>query len=83
MVIDSHKYVAVGANKKKTLRNTTKPALAISRAIIKYFWKDVETATSVYRFGLDKRRRSQSLMHPGDLMDRKELAICLKPFTEF
>ncbi|KAG1845819.1 hypothetical protein F4604DRAFT_1936730 [Suillus subluteus] len=83
MVIDSHKYVAVGANKKKTLRNTTKPALAISRAIIKYFWKDLETANSVYRFGSDKRRSSQSLMHPGELIDRKELAICLKPFTGF
>ncbi|KAG1839728.1 hypothetical protein DFJ58DRAFT_733176 [Suillus subalutaceus] len=48
MVIDSHKYVAVGANKNKTLRNTTKPALAISRAIIKYFWKDLETTNVLH-----------------------------------
>ncbi|KAG1868938.1 hypothetical protein DFJ58DRAFT_837775 [Suillus subalutaceus] len=75
---NSHKYVAVGANKKKTLRSTTKLALAISRVIMKYFWKDLETANSVYRFGSDKRRSSQSLMHLGELIDRKELAICLK-----
>ncbi|KAG1860108.1 hypothetical protein F4604DRAFT_1684483 [Suillus subluteus] len=80
---NSHKYMAVGANKKKTLRNTTKPALAISRVIIKYFWKDLEMANSVYWFGSDKRHSSQSLMHPGELIDRKELAICLKPFTGF
>ncbi|KAG1771574.1 hypothetical protein EV702DRAFT_1201889 [Suillus placidus] len=83
MVIESHKYLAVGADKKKTPRNTTKPALAISRAIIKHFWKDLETATSVYRFGANKRSGSQSLTHPGDLIDREQLAICLKPFTEF
>ncbi|KAG2034364.1 hypothetical protein BDR03DRAFT_984362 [Suillus americanus] len=83
MVMDSHKYMAVGANKKKMLRNTTKPSLVISRAIIKYFWKGLETANSVYWFGSDKCRSSQSLMHPGELVDRKELAICLKPFTEF
>ncbi|KAG1846705.1 hypothetical protein C8R48DRAFT_677793 [Suillus tomentosus] len=45
---NSHKYVAVGTNKKKTLRNITKPTLTISRVVIKYFWKDVETVILVY-----------------------------------
>jgi hypothetical protein len=83
MVIDSHKYVAVGADKKKLLQNMTKPILAISKVIIKYFWKDIDMANLVYQLGPNKRPGSQSLTHPGDLIDREQLAICLKPFTKF
>jgi hypothetical protein len=55
MVIDSHKYVADGSNKKKSLiRATTKPAIAICNTIIKYFWKDMKTATSIYVNGPHK-----------------------------
>ncbi|KAG2030103.1 hypothetical protein BDR03DRAFT_987302 [Suillus americanus] len=84
MVIDSQRYVAAGGNKKTSrTMNTTKPALAISKAIIEHFWNDMETASLVYRFGPDKRPGVQSLTHPGDLVDREELANCLQRFTSF
>ncbi|KAG2337143.1 hypothetical protein BDR05DRAFT_1005280 [Suillus weaverae] len=83
MVINPHKYVAAGSSKKNTLqRSTTEPAIAICNAIVKHFWKDMKTAVSVYINGPNKSRDRQSLTHPGELINRPELAICLQPFTQ-
>ncbi|KAG2355759.1 hypothetical protein BDR07DRAFT_1381280 [Suillus spraguei] len=83
MVIESNKYVASGSNKKKSLhRSTTKPAVEICNAIVKYFWKDMKSASSVYVNGPCKTRRHQSLTCPGELINRQELAICLQPYTK-
>jgi hypothetical protein len=55
MVMDSYKYVADGSNKKKFLiRATTKFAITICNIIIKYFWKDMKTTTSIYDNGPHK-----------------------------
>ncbi|KAG1719853.1 hypothetical protein EDB19DRAFT_1918474 [Suillus lakei] len=84
MVIDAHKYVAAGSDKKKSrTTSTTKPALAISKAIIQHFWTDMEKANTVYRLGPGKRPGVQSLTYPGELVDREELAKCLQRFTNF
>lgn len=83
MVIESNKYVASGSDKKKSLhRSTTKPAVEICNAIVKYFWKDMKSASSVYVNGPCKTRRRQSLTCPGELINRQELAICLQPYTK-
>jgi hypothetical protein len=84
MVIDAHKYVAAGSDKKKSrTTSTTKPALAISKAIIQHFWKDMDKANTVYRLGPGKRPGVQSLTYPGEPVDREELAKCLQQFTNF
>ncbi|KAG1813980.1 uncharacterized protein BJ212DRAFT_1300851 [Suillus subaureus] len=70
-------------NKKKSLQwSTTAPAITICNVIVKHFWTDIKTTVSVYVKGPDKTQGCQSLTHPGELIDRSELAICLKPFRK-
>ncbi|KAG2336061.1 hypothetical protein BDR05DRAFT_953632 [Suillus weaverae] len=79
MVLDCDKYVAAGTEKPKLNRGTTKQAHDIANAIIKYFWKDLKTATKVYR--KKEPDGSNSQMRPGQPISREELLNCLMPFT--
>jgi hypothetical protein len=51
----------------------------ITNAIIKYFWKNMKTATKVYH--KKETDGSNSQMHPGQLISREELLTCLETFT--
>ncbi|KAG2336299.1 hypothetical protein BDR05DRAFT_1005990 [Suillus weaverae] len=74
MVLESKKYIAAGTGKKKAeTLDTAEQAIAISEAIVKYFWTDLNSAIKIYRTG--------NQMHPGNPIDRAELLSCLEKFT--
>jgi hypothetical protein len=77
MVLRAQKYVAAGVKRKKSLdTNSTQLAVNISKAIVKYFWKDLDSAENIYRkVGTDQT-------DPGDLISREDLKSCLKSFTQ-
>ncbi|KAG2063199.1 hypothetical protein BDR04DRAFT_1164120 [Suillus decipiens] len=79
MVLDCNKYVAAGTEKPKLKMSTTKLAHDIANAVIKYFWKDLKTATKIYR--KHQTDGSNNQMHPGQPISRGELLTCLKSFT--
>jgi hypothetical protein len=81
MVLDSDKYVAAGTQKPKAKASTTQRAQDIANTVIKYFWKDMKTATKVYRKKETDGTNSQ--MHPGEPISREQLLTCLKAFTPF
>ncbi|KAG2353406.1 hypothetical protein BDR07DRAFT_1496320 [Suillus spraguei] len=74
MVLESKKYIAAGTGKRKIeLLDTTEQAMAMSEAIIKYFWMDLKSAIKTYRTG--------NQMHPGNPINQTELLSCLEKFT--
>ncbi|KAG2358820.1 hypothetical protein BDR07DRAFT_1379141 [Suillus spraguei] len=79
MVLDGNKYVAAGTEKPKLKTSTTTRAHEIASTVVKYFWKDLKTATNVYRE--KETNGSNNPMHPGQLITREELLSCLESFT--
>lgn len=78
MVLQAQKYLAAGTDKKKSAdTNSTRRAVAISKAIIKYFWKDFDSAIKIYR------KPGTSQMDAGDIISREALKSCLESFIQF
>jgi hypothetical protein len=75
MVLESKKYIAAGSGKKKTeTLDTSQQAIAMSTAIVKFLWNDLNFAIKIYRIG--------DQTHPGDPINRAELLSCLLPCLE-